>query len=53
MDIVTLRDYLHSTKNDWNYITPIEFYNEYYVTPFLIENAHFHKCMFITLFLQK
>jgi len=31
MDIVTLRDYLHSTKNDWNYITPIEFYNEYYV----------------------
>lgn len=31
MDIDTLRDYLHSIKDDWNYITPIDFYNEYYV----------------------
>jgi rhodanese-related sulfurtransferase len=27
----TLRDYLRSTKDDWNYITPIDFYNTYYV----------------------
>jgi rhodanese-related sulfurtransferase len=27
----TLREYLHSTKNDWNYITPIDFYNKYYI----------------------
>jgi rhodanese-related sulfurtransferase len=27
----TLRDYLRSTKDDWNYITPIDFYNKYYV----------------------
>ena len=27
----TLRKYLHSTKNDWNYITPIDFYNKYYI----------------------
>ena len=31
MDIVTLRDYLHSIKDDWNYITPIDFYNKYYL----------------------
>lgn len=31
MDIVTLRDYLDRIKDDWNYITPIDFYNEYYV----------------------
>jgi rhodanese-related sulfurtransferase len=30
MDVDTLRDYLRSTKDDWNYITPIDFYNEYY-----------------------
>lgn len=27
----TLRNYLHSTKDDWNYITPIDFYNKYYL----------------------
>ena len=26
-----LRDYLHDTKDDWNYITPIDFYNNYYL----------------------
>ena len=32
MDITTkLRDYLKETKNDWNYITPIDFYNHYYM----------------------
>ena len=31
MDINNLRDYLHSTKNDWNYITAIDFYNKYYL----------------------
>jgi rhodanese-related sulfurtransferase len=30
MDVTVLRDYLQSTKDDWNYITPIDFYNEYY-----------------------
>jgi rhodanese-related sulfurtransferase len=29
----TLRDYLHSTKDDWNYITPIDFYHKYYLNP--------------------
>ena len=24
-----LREYLIQTKNDWNYITPMEFYNKY------------------------
>ena len=31
MNIVALREYLHSTKDDWNYITPIDFYNKYYL----------------------
>ena len=31
MDIVAIREYLHSIKNDWNYITPIDFYNKYYL----------------------
>ncbi len=31
MDIITLRNYLHNTKDDWNYITPIDFYNNYYL----------------------
>lgn len=31
MDINILRDYLQSIKDDWNYIIPIDFYNEYYV----------------------
>ena len=31
MDTVTLRNYLHNTKNDWNYITPIDFYKKYYL----------------------
>jgi hypothetical protein len=26
-----LRDYLHDTKDDWNYITPIDFYHNYYL----------------------
>ena len=26
-----LRDYLQSIKNDWNYITPVDFYNDYYL----------------------
>lgn len=26
-----LRKYLHSTKDDWNYITPMDFYNRYYL----------------------
>jgi rhodanese-related sulfurtransferase len=26
-----LRKYLHSIKDDWNYITPIDFYNKYYL----------------------
>jgi rhodanese-related sulfurtransferase len=25
-----LRNYLTETKNDWNYITPLEFYEDYY-----------------------
>jgi len=25
-----LRQYLKETKDDWNYITPLDFYNEYY-----------------------
>lgn len=29
MNIEMLRDYLKSTKNDWNYITPLDFYNDY------------------------
>jgi len=31
MNIDILRDYLHSIKDDWNYITPIDFYKKYYV----------------------
>jgi len=31
IDANTLKKYLHSTKNDWNYITPIDFYNNYYL----------------------
>jgi rhodanese-related sulfurtransferase len=27
----TLRDYLRKTKDHWNYITPIDFYKDYYV----------------------
>ena len=26
-----LREYLKNTKNDWNYITPQDFYNNYYL----------------------
>ena len=29
--VQNLRNYLKKTKNDWNYITPIDFYNEYYL----------------------
>ena len=31
MDVLSLRDYLHSIKDDWNYITPIDFYKNYYM----------------------
>ena len=31
MNIIALRNYLHSIKDDWNYITPIDFYNQYYL----------------------
>jgi rhodanese-related sulfurtransferase len=31
MNIEILRNYLKSTKNDWNYITPIDFYNDYFL----------------------
>ena len=26
------RGYLDQTKNDWNYITPHDFYHQYYIT---------------------
>lgn len=29
LDASVLRDYLHRIKDDWNYITPMDFYNEY------------------------
>jgi rhodanese-related sulfurtransferase len=32
IDAQELRDYLHRTKDDWNYITPLDFYNKYYLT---------------------
>jgi rhodanese-related sulfurtransferase len=32
VDVSVLRDYLHRTKDDWNYITPLDFYNKYYLT---------------------
>jgi rhodanese-related sulfurtransferase len=31
MNIETLRNYLHQIKDDWNYITPPDFYNNYYL----------------------
>jgi rhodanese-related sulfurtransferase len=31
MNVKFLRNYLHSIKNDWNYIIPIDFYNNYYL----------------------
>ena len=31
IDAHELRDYLHRTKDDWNYITPMDFYNDYVV----------------------
>ena len=40
MNIDALRNYLHSIKDDWNYITSIDFYNNYYLKKkdyFLIE----------------
>lgn len=27
----TLRNFLKETKDDWNYITPLDFYNDYYL----------------------
>lgn len=29
VDARVLRDYLHRIKDDWNYITPMDFYNDY------------------------
>ena len=29
VDVRDLREYLHSIKDDWNYITPMDFYNKY------------------------
>ncbi len=31
-DLSILRQYLKTTKNDWNYITPLDFYNNFYLT---------------------
>jgi len=31
INVNILRDYLKNIKNDWNYITAIDFYNEYYL----------------------
>ena len=31
MNIEILRNYLSGTNDDWNYITPIDFYNHYYL----------------------
>ena len=31
INVNILRDYLKSIKNDWNYITAIDFYNKYYL----------------------
>lgn len=31
IDANTLKQFLHNTKNDWNYITPIDFYNNYFL----------------------
>ena len=31
INVNILRNYLKSIKNDWNYITAIDFYNEYYL----------------------
>jgi len=38
-----LRDYLYKTKDDWNYITPVAFYNDYFKKNndyFLIDLRH-------------
>jgi hypothetical protein len=29
--VKTLRNYLKKTKDNWNYITPVDFYNNYYL----------------------
>lgn len=31
VDVQILREYLDKTKNDWNYITPLDFYHEYFL----------------------
>ena len=31
VSIDSLRNYLKETKDDWNYITPVDFYNNYYL----------------------
>lgn len=33
-----LHDYLKNTKDDWNYITPVDFYEKYYnKNPFIVD----------------
>jgi len=32
IELSDLKKYLHNTKDDWNYITPIDYYNKYYKT---------------------
>lgn len=32
IELSDLKNYLHNTKDDWNYITPIDYYNKYYKT---------------------
>ena len=31
VDVSVLREYLHRIKDDWNYITPMDFYNNHYL----------------------
>jgi len=31
VDAIGLREYLHRIKDDWNYITPMDFYNNHYL----------------------
>ena len=31
VNVKDLRDFLNDTKDNWNYITPLDFYNNYYL----------------------
>ncbi len=35
-----LRDFLKKTKNDWNYITPYDFYHKYYLNKKRMKNIY-------------